>query len=59
MASPSDRDVVLKLSEIQKLRDDLAKLRDHAPMIRQLWLRVAALYVRVSKQETAEQETLR
>jgi hypothetical protein len=41
--------VQLKLSEIQRIRDALMRLRDYSPMIRNLWSQVAGLYQRLGK----------
>jgi len=46
----SDPLVQLKLSELQRIRDALMRLRDYSPMIRVLWTQVAGLYERLAKQ---------
>lgn len=47
--------VQVDLDEIQRIRDQLAKLRDYSPMIRVLWSQVAGLYQRLAK--SARKET--
>jgi hypothetical protein len=47
--------VQVDLDEIQRIRDQLAKLRDYSPMIRVLWSQVAGLYQRLAK--STQQET--
>lgn len=47
--------VQVDLDEIQRIRDQLAKLRDYSPMIRVLWSQVAGLYQRLEK--SARKET--
>jgi len=50
-AVPAPKDLVtISLSEIQRLRDDLARLRHHAPMIRKLFDQWAGIYQRLVKQ---------
>jgi hypothetical protein len=41
--------VGLRLSEIQRIRDALASLREYSPMISRLWVQVAGLYQRLAK----------
>jgi len=49
MSKDSDPLVSLRLSEIQRIRDVLASLRDYSPMISRLWVQVAGLYQRLAK----------
>lgn len=46
----SDPLVEIKLSEIQRIRDALSRLRDYSPMIRVLWSQVAGLYQRKAQE---------
>ena len=46
--------VQVDLNEIQRIRDQLAKLRDYSPMIRVLWSQVAGLYQRLEKSARTE-----
>lgn len=46
--------VQVDLDEIQRIRDQLAKLRDYSPMIRVLWGQVAGLYQRLEKSARTE-----
>jgi len=46
--------VQVDLDEIQRIRDQLAKLRDYSPMIRVLWGQVAGLYQRLAKSARTE-----
>jgi len=54
-AVPDPKDLVtLPLSEIQRLRDDLARLRHHAPMMRKLFDQWAGIYQRLAAQLKAK-----
>lgn len=57
MTTASDDLVTVPLSEIQRLRDALARLRDYAPMVKVLFNQVAGLHERLAKQ--IKQETTR
>lgn len=41
--------VTLKLSEIQRIRDQLRRLSDSSPLVRVLWSQVHGLYERLEK----------
>ena len=49
--------VQVDLDEIQRIRDQLAKLRDYSPMIRVLWSQVAGLYQRLEKSTQKETQS--
>ncbi len=58
MNTASDRrKVTIELSEIQRIRDVLARARDDSPRCRELFRKVASLYQRLERDLT-EQESL-
>ena len=48
-----DRYVPIKLSEVQRIRDQLAKIRHTNSLTRALWSQVAGLYQRLSTAPTS------
>jgi len=57
MTTASDDLVTLPLSEIQRIRDALARLREYSPMVKVLFNQVAGLHERLAK--TIKQESRR
>jgi hypothetical protein len=45
-----DPEVLIRLSEIQRIRDVLARIRHHHPQIMQLFNQLAGLYQRKAKE---------
>jgi len=51
MASDDQREVLIPLGEIKRIRDALQRERDRSNICRQLWIQVAGLYQRLQKQK--------
>lgn len=56
MNTASDRRTVsIELSEIQRIRDALARVRDDSPRCRELFRQVAGLYQRLERELTEKE----
>ena len=52
----SDPLVTVRLSDIQRIRDLLMRLREESPQTRRAWIQVAGLYERCAQQAKAKRE---